>query len=92
MDEKKMPHNLILENKKKLTITQVADVDTFDEGKVVLYTAEDTLVIEGYDLHIQKLDVAGGELSITGEVTSMLYTGRDGYSGKGKGFFKRMLR
>ncbi len=92
MDEKKMPHNLILENKKKLTITQVADVDTFDEGKVVLYTAEDTLIIEGYDLHIQKLDVQGGELSVTGEITSMLYTGRDGYSGKGKGFFKRMLR
>ena len=52
MEERKMPHNLILENKKKLTVTQVADVDTFDEGKIVLFTAEDTLVIEGYDLQI----------------------------------------
>lgn len=92
MEEKRMPHNLILEEKNKLSITQVADVDTFDEGKIVLFTADDTIVIEGYDLHIQKLDVTGGELSITGEVVSILYTGRDGYGKKGKGFFKKMLK
>lgn len=92
MEEKKMPHNLILENKNKLTITQVEDVDTFDEGKIVLFTSDDTLVVEGYDLHIQKLDVGGGELSVTGEIVSILYTGRDSYSNKGKGFFKKMLK
>ena len=92
MEEKKMPHNLILENKNKLSVTRVEDVDTFDEGKIVLYTAEDTLVIEGYDLHIQKLDVTGGELSVTGEIVSILYAGRDSYGHKGKGFLKKMLR
>ncbi len=91
MEERKTPHNLVLENKNKLSITQVTDVDTFDEGKIVLYTAEDTVVIEGYDLHIQKLDVAGGELIVGGEVVSILYTGRD-YKSGGKGFFKRMLK
>lgn len=92
MEERMTPHNVILENKNKLSITQVEDVDTFDEGKVVLFTKDDTMVIEGYDLHIQKLDVTGGELSITGEVVSIAYTGRDGYSQKGKGFLKRMLK
>lgn len=91
MEEKKMPHTLLLENRNKLTITQVEDVDTFDENKVVLYTAEDTVVVEGYDLHIQKLDVTGGDLMLGGEVTGILYTGRDGYK-KDKGFFKRMLK
>ena len=92
MEEKKMPHNLILESKNRLSITQVEDVDTLDEGKIVLYTAEDTLIIEGYDLHIQKLDVSGGELIITGEVVSIQYAGRDSYGHKGKGFLKKMLR
>ncbi len=92
MEEKRMPHNLILENKNKLSISQVADVDTFDENKIVLFTDDDTVVVEGYDLHIQKLDVSGGELQITGEVMAISYTGRDGYDRKGKGFFKRMLK
>lgn len=92
MEEKRMPHNLILENKNKLSITQVEDVDTFDENKIVLFTSDDTLVVEGYDLHIQKLDVSGGELSITGEVTSIVYEGKEGYGHKSKGFFKRILK
>ncbi|MBE7049124.1 MAG: sporulation protein YabP [Ruminococcaceae bacterium] len=92
MEERKIPHNLILENKNRLSITQVADVDTFDEGKIVLFTADDTIIIEGYDLHIQKLDVLGGELSIEGEVVSILYTGREGSNRGSKGFFKKILK
>ncbi len=92
MEEKKMPHTVLLENKHLLRITQVTDVDTFDEGKIVLFTEDDTMVIEGFDLHMQKLDVAGGELVIDGEITGMLYTGRDGHSSHGKGFFKKMFK
>lgn len=92
MDEKRMPHNVIMENKQKISVSQVEDVDTFDEGKIVLYTADDTMIIEGYDLHIQKLDVAGGEMVITGEIVSLMYTGRNGEKSGGKGFFKRMLK
>ncbi len=92
MDEKRGLHNLILEDKSRLSITQVEDVDTFDEGKIVMFTPTDTIIVEGYDLHIQKLDVSGGELIITGEIASIVYTGRDGYGHKGKGFFKRMLK
>ena len=71
MEERKMPHNLVLEDKKRLSITQVADVDTFDEGRIVLFTDDDTVIVEGSDLHIQKLDVSGGELVIDGEIVSI---------------------
>jgi len=67
-------------------------VDTFDEEKVVLFTESDTVIVEGYDLHIQKLDVSGGELVIDGEIVSIRYMGRDGYGSKGKGFLKKMLK
>ena len=43
MEEKKSLHNLVLENKSKLHITQVTDVDTFDEGKIVLHESADKL-------------------------------------------------
>ena len=91
-EERKVPHNLILEDKSKLSISGVSDVDTFDEAKIILFTEEDTIEIEGYDLHIQKLNVDDGELIIEGEIVSILYSGRDGYKSKGKGFFKKMLK
>ena len=90
--ELKMPHTVTLENKESLSVSGVSDVDTFDENKITLFTQDDTLVIEGEDLHIQKLDVANGSLEITGAVYSLVYTGTDASSRGGKGFFRKMLK
>ncbi len=95
LEEKKSPsretpHNLMLENRSKLCITGVTDVDTFDESKIVLFTEEETMQIEGYDLHINKLNVADGELVIDGEIVSIVYTGRDAKNKKG--LFGRMFQ
>ena len=85
-------HNLILENTEKLSISGVTDVDTFDEGKIILFTEDDTLMVEGENLHIQKLDVANGELIIEGMIFSIGYTGDGSAARANKGFFKKMLR
>ena len=92
MQEYSLPHNMVLENKEKISVKGVSDVDTFDENKIVLFIPDDTIIIEGEDLHIQKLDVSSGELTIEGEIYSFCYTG-SAHNGKGsKGFFKKMLR
>ena len=84
-------HNIVLENQERLSVSGVLDVDTFDEGKIVLLTENDTLIIEGEALHIQKLDVASGQLLIEGAIYAMEYTG--GTTAKAsKGFFKKMLK
>lgn len=85
-----MPHNLILEDRSRLSITGVTDVDTFDESKIILFTREDTMEIEGYDLHINKLNTDNGELIIEGEIVSIVYTGRDAKNKKG--LFGRMFK
>ena len=87
----KLTHSITLENQEKLTVSGVSDVDTFDENKITLFTEDDTLVIEGEQLHIQKLDVASGDLEITGDVFSLTYTGSADSRG-GKGFFRKMLK
>ncbi len=92
MENSQNAHNLILEDKSKLSISGVCDVDTFDESKIVLFTEDDTVEIEGADLHIQKLSVSDGEMIIEGEITAIIYTGKDGYGAKGKGFLKRILK
>ena len=92
MAEFSLPHNLVLENKQKLTASGIIDVDTFDEGKIVLFIQDDTLIIEGEDLHIQKLDVTSGELTIDGEIYGVTYTGCAQGHTKSKGFFKKLLK
>lgn len=85
-------HNLILENKEKLSISGVSDVDTFNDEKIVMFTEDDTLIVEGEKLHIQKLDVANGELIIEGMVYAIQYTGGSNAAGTSKGFLKKMLK
>ncbi|HHV31742.1 sporulation protein YabP [Caproiciproducens sp. LBM24188] len=70
----KVPHSLIVENRKLLTATGVSNVDSFDEQTIVAYTDLGELVIHGSQLKINKLNVETGELSLTGEITSMTYT------------------
>ena len=91
MEEKNTGHFLSLEDRQKLRISAVVDVDTFDEAKIILFTEEDVLTVEGTDLHIQKLDVANGELLIEGDVRSLVYTGKNGSTGS-KGILRRLLR
>lgn len=76
-DEKKTlksPHNIILENRHILNITGVKDVDSFDEQTVIAYTDLGELTIKGINLHISKLSLDTGELSIDGEISSMYYS------------------
>ena len=69
--------NLILENRKKLCISGVTDVDSFDERTIALYTELGELTIHGKDLHIDSMSVETGDMSITGEIWSMIYGDKD---------------
>ena len=91
VEENKHLHNLILKERKHLSISGVSDVDTFDEEKIILFTEDETLEIEGINLHIQKLDVATGDLIIEGEIDSIIYTGNRG-TGSKKGFFTKLIK
>ena len=85
----KLPHNLILEDRKKLNISGVEDVDSFDEQTVIAYTSLGQLVIRGKSLHISKLNLESGELQLDGEIAALAYT--DSHGGKG-GFLSKMFR
>lgn len=85
----KMPHNLVLEDRKKLNVSGVCDVDSFDEETIVVYTQMGELTVRGNDLHINKLSVETGELLIEGLIYAVIYTD-DGP--KKEGFFSKVFR
>jgi sporulation protein YabP len=66
--------NLMLENRKKLTINGVIEVINFNESQILLNTDLGTMVIRGQELRMNKLDVQNGDVLITGKVDSFVYT------------------
>ncbi len=70
-------HNIIMEGRKKLTVSGVTDVDRFDENTVLLYTNMGELTVKGNDLHVNELSVTNGEMNIEGEIDAVIYGDKD---------------
>ena len=68
-----MPHQVIMENRKTLSVSGVSDVDSFDGLTVVVYTEQGELTVRGNELQIQRLNVETGDLSLVGEIDSLTY-------------------
>ncbi|MCR5599219.1 MAG: sporulation protein YabP [Ruminococcus sp.] len=73
----KQNHNLILENRKSLSISGITDVDSFDEKEISLYTQLGELTIQGRELHIDAMSVETGDMTITGDIWALIYGDRD---------------
>lgn len=71
------PHNLILESRKSLTISGVTDVDNFDEKTILLYTQMGELTIHGKNLHVNAMSVETGDMTIDGDIWSLVYGDKD---------------
>jgi sporulation protein YabP len=90
MEEKKeMLHKLTMENREKLFICGVEDVESFDENEIIVYTSEGTLGIKGSSLHINKLNTDNGELMIDGNIDSLVYSNTQSNQG---GFLSKLFR
>ena len=83
------PHSLVVEDRKRLSVSGVTDVESFDEETVALATELGELLIHGYALHINRIDVESGDLSLEGEIVSLTYTDNQPQS---NGFFGRLFR
>jgi len=66
--------NVILENRKKLSISGVADVLSFDDQIVILDTNLGMLTVKGKDIRITKLSLDTTDVIIEGEIGSLVYT------------------
>ena len=83
-----MPHDVILEGRERLSISVVEDVESFDEESIVAYTSAGTLIIRGNGLHIEKLSLDLGELTVDGYVDSLGYESEERKVGLWQRLFK----
>ncbi len=72
-EEKSFRHNLIMENREKLSVTGVLNVISFDEDMIAAETEMGILVIKGEYLNMNSLSIEKGEIDIDGTVYSINY-------------------
>ena len=68
-----LPHKLTLNQREDLTLTGVTEVVSFDEDAVVLKTHLGTLTVLGDNLVLKTLSVEGGQVAVSGHVSSLQY-------------------
>ena len=67
------PHTVTMEDRKRLSVSGVMEVESFDEQTIVLETAMGRLVIRGAALNISRLSTDQGDVSVQGQIDSMHY-------------------
>lgn len=89
-------HELQLVGRKRLHVSGVTQVASFDEREIVLDTRSGSLTIRGEGLHMTLLDLDSGRFAVAGLINVMQYgpSLRDRESGRprARNLFERLLR
>ena len=72
-ESRSLPHGLSLTERKKLTMTGVLEVISFDETMVVLKTALGILTVQGGELQLKQLNPEGGAVAVEGQIAALFY-------------------
>ena len=95
MDEKiktAKSHKMMMDNRRKVEITGVNDVISFDLNTILLETDYGMITIKGSNLHVNRLSVEKGEVDVEGKLDGINYSDISGYTKKGESFISRMFK
>ena len=86
-----VPHKVVIDDRAKIVITAVEDVDSFNENEVILLSGQGFITITGDDLHISKLNLDDGQLVVSGNIQSVDYADHEEERSK-RGVFGKVFR
>lgn len=66
--------NILVENRSKVTITGVEQVESFNDNTIILTTVKGGIVIKGEDLNVGKLNIDNGNINIEGNINGINYS------------------
>lgn len=69
-------HSLSLDNRRSAALTGVSQVLAFDENQVILLTEGGEIALTGENLHVTRLMLEEGQLTVEGRLDSIFYTNR----------------
>ena len=80
-------HRLTMDERKRLWMNGVEEVESFDDQTVVVKTVKGRLYVRGEGLKVDKLEKETGELNISGQIASLDYED----VGPGGGLWSRLF-
>ena len=83
-------HNITVRDRKSMTITGVSEIISFDELCVVFDISDSQLNVEGSCLKIESFSNDSGDVTLTGQIDSIIYVGKTQPAYR-RGLFKRMF-
>lgn len=83
-------HILHVEDRSRMSVTGVHDVESFNDVEVILSTDEGDLIITGEGLTISRLNIEDGQLTVGGRIDGIEYS--ESRTESRGGFFARMFR
>lgn len=94
MEEKQVqkPHKLVVNNRKTSMVTGVLDVLSFDLNEILLETEQGMLMVNGKDLHVNRLSVEKGEVDLSGHIDSIAYSDVHQNAGQSENFFMKLFK
>lgn len=81
--------NVIIENRKRLNISGVKEVVSFDDETIMVDTELGKMTVKGEGLHIESFNTSTGDLTATGKVHAVVYMSDARTTG---GFLSRLFR
>ncbi len=66
-------HNILIEDRRRIRITGVLDVESFQEDEATVLTQAGPLTVWGEQLKLGKLDPESGQVVLEGELFSLEY-------------------
>ena len=74
-EQKKGLHSLVMENRNRLVISGVKEVEGFTETEVRLYTDMGQITVKGRNLKVNQVSTETGELIMNGDmINSVVYS------------------
>lgn len=85
-------HNFSLEDRHKMILSGILNVESFNELEIVLETELGMLTIKGAQLHMSKLNLETGDLVIDGGIDSCVYSEKQDLKTKGAGILSKLFK
>ncbi len=67
------PHTIIMEDRKKISLTGIKDILSFDDETVSVISVMGKAVIRGKEIKIESFNVENGDMVIEGRFDALVY-------------------
>ncbi len=88
-ERRPMPHSILLEERNRLTVSGVRDVDSFDEETLILLTDLGEITVKGEQIKVTRFSAETGDFAATGHFHGFSYAER---LPRNSGFFARVFK